>query len=404
MKHQISHSVQWSQRLRGYINLKTALALCAIASVSAFVVQLSAQETTKSDCCGTTPQIGNGDFVFAPSSDSTRKNIAVEGQIQGAFRDPGNNNRLTTSRINFSDKNGAGQALIMLSAEKESIYEVSAHISSPKANISAVVIGRNKSNGSGLSVVLGTPTSGAYIYGALPGTELDKVSLPWDISCEPVDLKIPEGSLKISNKDNFAFRGSKTGEFMNLTTGKSQITTLDVNNDDGFGSLAVDFQGDYLLESKKPFTVFALVTKDDNEVTAASMLKEKLLVCMLDAPQTKVRLSGMIEGRKVVTTAIGWVAVEAEEKRISSLSDGYFKPSHQGDMKLLALPKLTSPRVEVRSNAQVSPPAPTATPAPTTAPAPTGHAYSYNSKPRSHRSTTRTFKNTCKGVFVGKLA
>ena len=98
------------------------------------------------------------------------------------------------------------------------------------------------------------------------------------------------------------------------------------------------------------------------------MLKSILLQCQISTPQTKIRIRGLIEGRKTVTTQVGWVAMENIPQGAASGRNQFATTTG-----ISAQPKF---KVETRSLAQMVPrdgasePATPGTPAPTPTPAP----------------------------------
>ena len=417
MKHQDFNSAQWSQRLRGHINLKTCLALGAVALAGAFIVRLPAQNqasTPTQNCCGnaddqiqspeTVPFISGGEtrspqyslssedgfLVGAPIAASqvgaagiqllpkanVSKDVSLVGVLIGPFADQSNKIIRTMVELN----NAPGYKLI-----KGATYQIDVVVQSSKANLYGLTLGSttkthaqsNNAPAIPLRVVLSNPAQMIHLNGEIEATALLQADTNWQIATTPQKPQSTPAAKKSVVTEGVAFQGAMRGRFLNLFEKNNSKTRYVFGT---FDALDLGDRG-LLATNYALFTTFKNTRADAQlfGVALGSKPTENLLRADADTNQSSIYLEGVIRGKNFVQTGLGLgVSRTALSSSDTTLTKAQTKAPFDRE-KLFAvapLPRLLdSAKVSVRSNAQVAPQA-TPTVAATAAPRPAPTAQS----------------------------
>ena len=409
MNYPNSTSPRWSQRLQGYINLKTCLSFSAIALAGAFVVNLQAAEDESTQapalCCGSADneasknapnairdaaqslqsfgssdgagifvggsvaadKIGPKGVVLLPNS-QVPKDVTLVGVLTGPFVDL-QTNRVVNDAVEIN--NAPTRSLI-----KGAIYQIEVVAQSTTSNLYGLTLGSVTKTSADLDVKEATPLRAilsdaaktVHLRGDIESAALLQPDSNWQIATTAQAINSLPVVKKELTTNGVEFSGAMRGWFVNLfeengSKNRFVFDTLD--------ALALGDHG-FLATNYGLLTTFHSVQSKAQIYGAAlgSNPKENLLRADTDTPQKRLSLQGVVKGSRFISVGLGWGINNAAWASSGNPRIGYLGPRDKGaDITALAkLPPLErASKVITRANAQVAPattPTPTATPRP----------------------------------------
>ena len=329
---------QWSQRLRGHINLKLCMGLGAIALAGAFVVNLPAQDKTASpsaspsteECCGTNPQplVGFGitdgttdEIKKARLDNSTRKTakslvpkgVTLTGTITGPFA--------LADSVEFEEKtiklSEADDYLFKLKA----VYNVAIELKSQKRNVFGVALRPNtplssmgksstESTEAPLSVSTDVGVQNLGLQGAATGNFLAHNGVSWVVATRPPSTT-PTYSGETVVQDGVQMRGQISGLFVNFAKDKIEQLTHDITDTSEFGPTGYGYQADVEVKYSTPNLHGATLRSANGKVA--------LLTVATDTPVKTIHLRGVLDGTRWGSSGLGWTAVTTEDMKRAGL-------------------------------------------------------------------------------------
>ena len=411
---------KWNQ-LRGYINLKTALALGAIALAGAFVIKLPAQDQQDCPTCGVKEDAKQDEVVVARYPDSllqsgsftagssvpeqnrgprgvtlmaAQKNLAIDlgANLTGAFADLKTNTVVNeTVTINKADD----RSLI-----KGEFYHLSAAVVSVDSPIYGLTIGGTNQRSVGkednpntLRVALSNPAHIIHIESDISAEDLLAPGESWKAEMKPVAPQSRKVAVKQVTANGARVHGTISGDFADLRDDADAkmpfvTKTLDIFRLDdaevGFLGGGYEFTTTFAAPDAKSKIAFAALGGGNDAALP-------LLMADTDVPQDWLLVQGVITNQKYPDAGLGWVVrdqpyFEVPDALKNSLKKkiGFYRsPSSQEDTRFAfdtpgfgssgapQLPPLQQgSKPYVQSYAQEVPPtaAPQATPKPTATP------------------------------------
>ena len=335
MKHQISHSVQWSQRLRGYINLKTALALGAVALVGAFVVTLHAQDASVKDTGETLGeakaqisglsqlQLQNGSLK--PGTPVAPKDQGPRGVVLAAAQENpeiGLGANLTGSFVDAKTNTVVNETLAVNNAPDRSLikgetYHLSAVVISVGAPLYGLTIGNavqgeKDDSYSTIQVAASNPVHTIRIESDISAENLLSQGERWMVATKPVTIQSKTIAAQEVTANGARVRGTMGGDFVDLSDDadmKNPFVTKSVDifklNDAEVGLIGGNYQLALTFgapDAKSKIAFAALGAGNDSA--------QPILMADVDVPQDWLLVQGLVASQKLPDQGMSWIVGE----------------------------------------------------------------------------------------------
>lgn len=376
----------WNQ-LRGYINLKTALALGAIALVGAFVVKLPAQVTppqNKPDClaCGVKNSARNETLkLFVP------KQSKLVGLINGPFKDLATNSVVSkTVRVDAD----SSLAHLQLQPITNGIYRIDFTASSGGKDVYGISIGNDADESLRTTARFSEGSHTIRITGEIKGAVLGETGFEWGFFSEP-QIKRPLLAKTEADKSGVKVAGTFRGKYIAASQAGQPVVdrTIDMNRKNELVVLNGEYFGNVVFSNQNRSDVYGASI-------ANPKTQDTVLGAFTDVVQKQIQIQGLVQGSRFSNTIMAWGIIDFPAQ-MEKTKIGYNSASQAADIctscgegedmsnsapqngtaqaldaksRATKLSALTSAKIETRANAQVVS-GPTSTPAPTSVPAAT---------------------------------
>jgi hypothetical protein len=327
MKPQNFKSVQWSQRLRGYVNFKTCLALSSISLGSAFAIGLAAQEPKKNEVVGEltskVPVSLASKSIETARLDNAGRQVAkqvipngidIAGTITGPFAQQ-YSEEFETKTLSFVEAN---QRLF----KPDAVYDITVDLESKKRNVYDLSLQAGASPSSPdskpadeilLGVSADTAMQNLRLSGAATGDFLAHNGVSWKVSTQPIREKEVTYSGKIDVKDGVKTQGTIRGLFVNFANDKIERSTQDITDTSEFGPTGAPYEVDVKLINTTSLLHGAILGNPAKE--------EPLLQVITDVPVKSFHLRGIISGSRFGSSGLAWGFVtDSDMKKITKAS------------------------------------------------------------------------------------